>query len=222
MINGKEIFAAYPQGIVGENDEAAWEWAPNAATGVDDVTFARAVVAEASSLFNIDPSRVFAAGKSNGGGFVNLLACTSNSAAIFAAYAPVSAALYPGTLSFSGCNRGRLIPIINSHGTDDTTVPYEGTGSEELDIMSWRQEWAARNNCTDCSLTPFTLTPFSNATEYTWYFPEVDVIGVSVAGLGHSSPTTLGLDTAGAPENVAALNMTAASIIPFFKDNPLV
>lgn len=88
--------------------------------------------------------------------------------------------------------------------------------------MTWRQGWVVRNNCTGSSLTPKTSTPFKNTTEYAWDCLKVDVNGITGAGLGHSWPTTLGLDPAGAPENVAKFNMTAAFIIPFFNDNPLL
>ncbi|KAL8287354.1 hypothetical protein RQP46_003806 [Phenoliferia psychrophenolica] len=225
LINSRGIVAAYPLGLEGDGGETSWQGAPYAVTGVDDIGFALDIVTEVSALLNIDSSRVYAAGKSNGGGFVNLLACNKTSAAVFAAFAPVSAALYPDTLSMTGCDPGRSIPIINSHGTADATVPYTGktsssTDRSEPDIQTWREAWATRNECT--SKTPTSTTkPFKNATEYEWACSGATVVGVTVEGLGHSWPTTLGLDPSGSPENVASFNMTSAFILPFFEAHTL-
>lgn len=45
---------------------------------------------------------------------------------MFAAYAPVAAALYNGTDSTSGCNPGRQIPLVDLHSTGDTIEPFNG------------------------------------------------------------------------------------------------
>lgn len=56
----------------------------------------------------------------------NILACNSTSAPLFAAFAPVSAALYPDTHPINNCTPGRVIPIINFHGLDDDIIPFDG------------------------------------------------------------------------------------------------
>ena len=80
----------------------------------------------------IDSSRVYAAGKSNGGGFTNLLACDATASKRIAAFAPVSGAYYQDVPEDAcnaetvpiECNPGRCpIPIIEFHGTADTTIP---------------------------------------------------------------------------------------------------
>ncbi|KAL8287018.1 hypothetical protein RQP46_004024 [Phenoliferia psychrophenolica] len=185
------------------------------------------IVKEVESIASIDKNRIYAAGKSNGGGFVNLLACNATSAAVFAAFAPVSAALYPDSLAFSGCAPGRFVPILNSHGTADTTVPYIGKNEtdgtqEEPDIMTWRRSWATRNGCIAPVVShPITTHPFVNATRYDWVCSGAPVIGVTTTGLGHSWPTRDGLDPSGSPNNTASYDLTPTTIIPFFEENPL-
>lgn len=44
FIDGKGIFAAYPQGVEGEGGQPAWEGAPYAADGVDDVSLVWALL----------------------------------------------------------------------------------------------------------------------------------------------------------------------------------
>ena len=55
---------------------------------VDDVAFARALVAQVSTTACIDPKRVYATGFSMGGGMAHYLAC--HAADVFAAVAPAS------------------------------------------------------------------------------------------------------------------------------------
>jgi poly(3-hydroxybutyrate) depolymerase len=69
---------------------------------------------------NVDSSRIYATGFSNGAGFVNLLACVPDTAATFAAFSAGSAALYPGTRGGSGCNsNGTSISFLEFHGQND-------------------------------------------------------------------------------------------------------
>ncbi|KAG9022573.1 hypothetical protein FRB95_014581 [Tulasnella sp. JGI-2019a] len=241
LINDRGIIAAYPQAALGNRTlcdgttvehEPAWEGAPYASADIDDVQFTKDILADISNNLCVDSTRIYAAGKSNGGGFVNLLACEPDTAALFAAFAPVSAALYPGTHAFSDCNPGRPIPLINFHGLDDETIPYEGksyqcTGNYTTPVIqTWRAEWAQRNGCTGTgdqlpNATSVTA-PYPKTVEYLWSC-SAPVQGFTVDDLGHSWPTILGLDPSGKPLNVAPFNATistsdssAPSIIEFF------
>lgn len=99
----------------------------------------------------IDESRIYAAGKSNGGGFVGKLACSALSSRI-AAFAPVSGAFYANVSE--PCNPSRLIiPIIDFHGMADTIIKYYGGKNAQgfwLDpIPEVLRAWAKRQNCVD-------------------------------------------------------------------------
>jgi poly(3-hydroxybutyrate) depolymerase len=80
------------------------------------ITNTQNILTAVQGTLNIDPTRIYAVGFSNGAGFVNLLACTPSTADVFAAYSMNSAAIYAGTKAYSGCDPGQnQISIINFH-----------------------------------------------------------------------------------------------------------
>ncbi|KZP07784.1 carbohydrate esterase family 1 protein [Athelia psychrophila] len=228
LLNKKGIIAVYPLGVVGigrDDGDApgpAWQGAPYAQSDVDDVAFTKDVVAEVSGNLCVDSGRIYASGKSNGGGFTNILACDSTASSLFAAFALVSAALYAGAYPLSGCTPGDTVPLINFHGLADTIIPFDGQlADKENDaayvlpnITVYRQDWALRDGC--ATTVSLSLThPFTNTTLKEWGCSSTDaravVRGYTVDGLGHSWPSTLGLDG-----GVTTFNATTAAILPFF------
>ncbi|KIK62379.1 carbohydrate esterase family 1 protein, partial [Collybiopsis luxurians FD-317 M1] len=164
LINNIGIIAVYPQASLGKGRNGgtkknSWQGAPYAADGVDDIGFVKQILDEITEHLAIDTKRIYATGKSNGGGFTNLLACTPSINTRIAAFATVSAALYPGTLpgvdtsdTSTACDPKRVIPILISHGYNDTTIPYEGqserSGSKDYrtpNIDDFAKAWATRN-----------------------------------------------------------------------------
>lgn len=97
---------------------------------VDDVGFVRALLAELSSHLNIDLTRVYATGLSNGGYMSYRLACEA--ADLFVAVAPGAAAIgmddIGGGTSAAGdlsdCNPSRTVSVLDVHGTLDSLVPH--------------------------------------------------------------------------------------------------
>ncbi|KAF8575778.1 carbohydrate esterase family 1 protein, partial [Ramaria rubella] len=232
LINGKGIIAVYPLGAFGPgrdgvSHERAWEGAPYAEAYNFLIGFTNSILDLVQENLCVDINRIYAAGKSNGGGFVNLLACTSTIASRIAAFSPISAALYAGTKAFSGCEPGRTIPLLNYHGLADHTIPFGGqTADKEGDtayatpnITQYREAWALRNGCQSTIETSLTH-PHTNTTLKEWDCSPTDanavVRGYTVTGLGHSWPTTAGLDG-----GVTTFNATTADIVPFFEAHPL-
>lgn len=136
----------YPEGVIGtgDGDRQAWQGAPYAAAGVDDVAFTGDLLDRLESTLCVDDRRVYATGKSNGAGFVStLLACRM--ADRIAAIAPVAAALYP---TGEECRPSRPMPMIDFHGTGDVTIPYAGDADRGLPaIATWVADRAAGNGC---------------------------------------------------------------------------
>ncbi|MYZ35169.1 MULTISPECIES: alpha/beta hydrolase-fold protein [unclassified Streptomyces] len=136
----------YPDGVIGtgDGDRQAWQGAPYAAAGVDDVRFTEDLLDRLEATLCVDERRVYATGKSNGAGFVGtLLAC--HAADRIAAIAPVAAALYP---TGEKCEPSRPVPVIEFHGTGDATIPYAGDADRGLPaIQDWVADWADRNGC---------------------------------------------------------------------------
>ncbi|RMZ91460.1 hypothetical protein DV736_g1284, partial [Chaetothyriales sp. CBS 134916] len=86
--------------------------------GVNDLQFTTDLSSHLPQTYCIDQDHIFASDKSNGGGFVNLLAWSDTGDA-FVAFAMTSAALYPDT-KLDACSRKH--DIIESHGTNDTVI----------------------------------------------------------------------------------------------------
>jgi polyhydroxybutyrate depolymerase len=90
-------------------------------SGVDDVGFARAVVADVAARVCVDPARVYATGFSNGGFLAHRLGCEASD--LFAAVAPVAGLM---TLAPERCTGERLAALQHVHGSGDLIVPYGG------------------------------------------------------------------------------------------------
>lgn len=151
---GTEIFSklstlpaivVYPNGVIGtgDGDRQAWQGAPYSAPGVDDVAFTNDLLDELEATLCMDERRVYATGKSNGAGFVGILACVE--ADRIAAIAPVAGAFYPNGID---CRPSRPVPVIDFHGTGDVTIPYAGDADRGLPaIKDWVAAWAKRDRC---------------------------------------------------------------------------
>jgi polyhydroxybutyrate depolymerase len=109
---------------------------------IDDVAFIRAVVAAIQAEANIDPTRIYATGLSNGGAMTHRLACDAGD--LFAAAAPVAFPI--PFLELSECRPSRSIPVLTFMGLTDVLVPYEGGGafSSAADTFAY---WSAVNGC---------------------------------------------------------------------------
>jgi|TARA_B110000503_G_C7134937_1_gene408401 polyhydroxybutyrate depolymerase len=108
----------------------------------DDVSFTEALIDELANQYAINLDRVYATGMSNGGYMSFLLACQLSEK--IAAVASVTGSMTPET--YNACNAQHPTPILQIHGTSDSTVPYNGdtwTRSIE-DVISY---WANYNNC---------------------------------------------------------------------------
>jgi polyhydroxybutyrate depolymerase len=99
------------------------------------------------AAYNIDPTRVYANGLSNGGGMAFVLSCTLSDR--IAAVGMVAAAhLTP----WSWCRDERAVPMIAFHGTADPLPPYNGGKTWDAStafpsVPTWTSTWARRNRC---------------------------------------------------------------------------
>jgi polyhydroxybutyrate depolymerase len=179
-----DTIAVYPQGLIGTDGESAWTGAPYSAAA-DDVLFTSDLLTSLQRQLCVDPDRIFATGKSNGGGFVGVLACRM--AGRFAAFAPVSGAFYP---EGGACHPSRDVPILDFHGTADTTIPYTGNPAKGLpSIPDWLAGWSTLDGCKS---RPVTYTPQKGVTVQKWLGCDdgSTVQHYRVEGAGHVWPST--------------------------------
>ena len=129
-----------------------WEGAPYSTSGVDDKVFTTDLLNHLKANYCIDEQRIYASGLSNGGGFVDVLACSPDHGADFAAFAPVAGAFYEDVTNKSACHPSRaLTPVLEFHGYDDKRIPYLGGPGEQgaplPAITGWASRWAVRDGC---------------------------------------------------------------------------
>lgn len=128
---------------------------------IDDVAFARAVIADIRANYSIDAARIYATGFSNGGIMAHRLACAL--ADQLAGVAPVGGA--SGEFDGAGtryytCSPSRPITVLHIHAANDRNYPYAGgvgsdgvtvggTTSNFYGVEATITDWIARNNVTN-------------------------------------------------------------------------
>lgn len=145
------VLMAFPDGLKGPAG-TAWNVGPCCVANVDDVAFARALVAQVRTLACVDPSRVYAVGLLTGGGMAHYLACQA--ADVFAAVAPAAFDLLAENVDT--CTPPRPVSVISFRGTADSRVPYQGGPSSLVPGMPLTflgaqptfAKWAEIDGCT--------------------------------------------------------------------------
>ncbi|KAL1660169.1 Alpha/Beta hydrolase protein [Schizophyllum commune] len=220
-LNNMGLIAVYPQGLEGDDGRTAWRGAPYASDDAEDIDFTGAILNEVSENLCVDQLRVYASGKSNGGGFANRLACNANVTSRFAAYGLISGAYYPDALPGSDCKPGRKVPVLISHGDADTTIKFSGESSKDADedlpsIDDFAKNWAYRNGWEKDTYN--TSQPHDDTNLWTWGGEGAagQVRRYRIKGMDHIWPSTVeGLDVSG---KKAPFNITEADLLPFFDE----
>ena len=109
---------------------------------VDDVGFTGALIDSLSVEYNIDFTRVYATGMSNGGFMSFLLACQLGHR--IAAIAPVAGSMTPET--YNNCDPSHSTPVLQIHGTTDPVVSYSGSIFSKP-VETALQYWVTYNQC---------------------------------------------------------------------------
>jgi polyhydroxybutyrate depolymerase len=136
------FLVVHPQGTLDANNTTHFNvgWG---GSSVDDVGFTEALLDSLSAAYSIDQNRIYAVGMSNGGFMSFRLACDLS--AKIAAVGSVTGSMLPSTLL--NCNASHPMPVIQIHGTTDTTVPYIGSTGWTAPIENVLNHWATFNNC---------------------------------------------------------------------------
>lgn len=142
---------AYPDGINGHwNDGRNVPNFRSHRENIDDVGFIRTLIERLVGQLNLDSTRVYATGMSNGAMMCYRLGCDLSDR--LAAIASVCGAL-PEDLPAS-CSDGPPIPVLAINGTEDPFVPWAGGGvgllnkrGTVLSVPASIRFWVGRNGC---------------------------------------------------------------------------
>ncbi|WP_150957334.1 alpha/beta hydrolase family esterase [Microbacterium testaceum] len=207
-LNDSGAVVVYPQ-PASSAAGTGWQGAPYS-SGADDVAFTSALLDEVESRLCIDTARVFAAGMSNGGGFVSLLSCALPER--IAAFAVVSGAVYPATNP--PCPDAPPVPVIEFHGTADDVIPYDGGTRHDarvLPVPQWLSQLATRNGCAPDPRSE-TVAPGVEKQTWTGCRDRGALEHYRIAGGGHVWP-----GASGSGEQLGATRL----IETFFTAHPL-
>lgn len=156
--------------------------------GIDDVGFVEMLIDSLYNRFAIDPARIYSTGMSNGGFFSYRLACELPGR--FAAIASVTGTMTDTMRIF--CPYTRDFPIMEVHGTNDQTVPYNGNWFM-LPIDTVIAFWTTRNGAGSMQTINFPdVNSSDNSTVegYRWGTMGADdeVYHLKVINGGHTWP----------------------------------
>jgi polyhydroxybutyrate depolymerase len=153
---------------------------------LDDIGFIRAIYAEINKHLNIDTSRVYSTGLSNGAYISYRLACEASD--LFVAVAPAAGALGMDDIGggsatdgdFDRCMPAQKVSVLEMHGTQDPLIAYS--------LMKPTLDRLAMLN--GCALTTHPATQPASAGDTTCISYDgcpdgIDVTGCSVEGGGH-------------------------------------
>ncbi|WP_145982631.1 MULTISPECIES: alpha/beta hydrolase family esterase [unclassified Pseudonocardia] len=183
-LSGLPAVVAYSDGVPGGEGKRSWQGAPYSAPGVDDVAFTGDLIDDLGADLCLDDDRTFATGKSNGGGFTEILACRLPDR--IAAIAPVAGAYYRA--GEPPCDPGRPVPALFVHGTGDATIPYTGDVGRGLPaIPDTVAGWARRDGCDPVPATR-RIEPDVTVQRFDGCDGGARVGHVAVDGGGHTWP----------------------------------
>ena len=157
----------------------------------DDVAFFNQLLDQMSTKLSVDPSRIYAAGLSEGGFMSLRLGCALGDR--IAAVAAVGAAM-PKTMI---CLPARPVPLVMINGTSDPVVRYGGGTEENLRVTTLSVEdsaktWAKIDRCAEKPEHSKLPSP-KGGTEtkvdtYTGCQQDAQVVSYSLKGAGNTWP----------------------------------
>lgn len=151
-------------------------WNAFGTSDVDDVGFLSSLIDTIYAAYNIDGNRIYSTGMSNGGFMSHKLACLLSGR--IAAVASVTGSIT--TTEIDACITNHPMPVMQIHGTEDGTVPYEGNVIF-MPVEDVVAHWVSFNECTNEPIT--TELPDIDPTDgctVTHYLYEDGLLGSTV------------------------------------------
>jgi polyhydroxybutyrate depolymerase len=181
------FIVAYPSGL-GSRGIRVWHEDPRDPNARDN-RFVADLIDTLRARYNIDSTRIYANGLSNGGGMSFGLSCTLSDR--IAAVGLVGSAQ---TSPWESCRDTTPVPMINFHGTDDRFAAYRGGKSWVLphgevfpSQVLWTAKWAKRNRCASGPVDS-TVTSDVTRRSYSRCANGADVVLYTIIDGGHTWP----------------------------------
>ena len=154
----ERFIVVYVQGITDFYGNTGWnvDLIPSFSE-VNDVSFFKALIEYFSSIYNIDRNKIYSSGMSLGGFMSYRLACELDEIN--------SIGSVTGSMSgYYQCNPPKKTSVIQFHGINDATVPYDGNAWTN-GVIEVHNFWKNHNQCQ--SQTENTLPDFNGDNEFT-------------------------------------------------------
>jgi polyhydroxybutyrate depolymerase len=217
LADARGFIVVYPSGVGGKGVRV---WRAEAGDDLEkDVRFISELIDTLSASYNIDSTRIYANGLSNGGGMAFALSCTVSNR--IAAVGMVAAAQ---TLPWRWCTDERPVPMIAFHGTADPDVPYNG-GSSWLsarpfpNVPRWSANWARRNRCDPNPVDSIVAADVTRRA-YGGCANGAEVVLYTVRGGGHTWPGGKPLPEWFVGRTTGSIDATSL-MWAFFSEHPL-
>jgi polyhydroxybutyrate depolymerase len=182
------FIVVYPSGVGPLARHRAWRAAGG--PGSDkEVRFISELIDTLSAVYNIDSTRVYADGVSNGGGMAFVLSCMLSGR--IAAVGLVASAQF---LPWAECPDQRPVPMIAFHGTADRQAWYKGGTSWVArrmvfpSIEEWMAAAAQKNRCGPDPIDSMVANDVRRRA-YTKCADEAPVVLYTILGGGHTWPS---------------------------------
>lgn len=150
--DNNNFIVAYPQAVVREKGAAYWEPGDNGSQNINenDVYFTEQLISDIRIEYNVDTSRVYAVGYSNGGMMAYDVACSGSD--FIAAVGIMSGIMLSRTCDATN----DYTSIIHFHGIEDGILTYEGNQDYQSvsDVVNF---WLNHNNIPSSSLVTTEL-----------------------------------------------------------------
>ncbi|MEM8859154.1 MAG: choice-of-anchor Q domain-containing protein, partial [Chloroflexota bacterium] len=148
LIDAGEFVGVYPNGHANDGSNGGYWNLGNEATTADDPEFINMIVQYLSNYDELDTTKMYGIGYSNGSGFMNLLGKTTT---YFSAIATLAS---QQSVSTSELTPQRTLSVFQFNGDADTLIPINGGDSVVGEFVS--AEASALNwvNHFNCSTTP--------------------------------------------------------------------
>ena len=164
LADSNNFILVYPQGTILDGS-SHWNNALESSTNkssTKDFEFTNALINKLTINYNIDSSRIYACGFSNGADFTFALACYNSDK--IAAIGAVSGLMYQETID--NCNPLHPTAVIEFHGTSDSYRPYEGITDYYASVEDMLNHWTSFNHT---SIDPYINSITDNGTLIEYY-----------------------------------------------------